>query len=135
MEMVLFLSGLVLGGLISWGIAHGYYKKASRDQTAIFNKLSEEVRHAILDDNREKLSVLELNELIREKTIDKEVGEAIPYMLCPKCGSEDLERTSDVEVDYGPEGPQLAGHYDVLRCKSCGWTKTSHGHESSRDDI
>jgi hypothetical protein len=85
------------------GITHVYYKKSSKDQNVVFNKLSEEVRDAILNDNREKLSVLELNELIREKTINEEVGEAIPYMVCPKCGSEDLERTSDVEVDYGPD--------------------------------
>ncbi len=135
MEIILFLLGLMFGGLISWGITHAYHKKSSKDQNAVFNKLSEEVREAILNDNREKLSVLELNELIREKTIDEEVGEAIPYMACPKCGSEDLERTSDVEVDYGSEGPELAGHYDIVSCKKCEWTKTSHGYESSRDDI
>jgi len=135
MEIALFLSGLLFGGLISWGITHTYYKKSSKDQNDVFNKLSEEVRVAILDDNREKLSVSELNGLIREKTIDEEVGEAIPYMACPRCGSEDLERSSDVEVDYGPEGPELAGHYDIVRCKECEWTKTSHGYESSRDNM
>jgi hypothetical protein len=135
MEITLFLLGLIIGGLTSWAIAHAYYKKSSKDQNAVFNKLSEEVRVAILDDNREKLSVLELNELIREKTIDEEVGEAIPYMACPKCGSEDLERTTDVEVEYGPEGIESGTPYDIIRCKECGWTKTSHGYESSRDDI
>jgi predicted RNA-binding Zn-ribbon protein involved in translation (DUF1610 family) len=135
MEIVLFLSGLLFGGLISWRITHVYYKKASQDQNTVFNKLSKEVRSAILEDNREKLSVFELNELIREKTIDRDVGEAIPYMACPRCGSEDLERTSDVEVDYGPEGTELAGHYDIVRCKECGWEKTSHGYESPRDNI
>lgn len=135
MEILLFILGLIIGGMISLGITHVYYKKSSKDQNVVFNKLSEEVRDAILNDNREKLSVLELNELIREKTINEEVGEAIPYMACPKCGSEDLERTSDVEVDYGPEGPELAGHYDIVRCKKCGWTKTSHGYESPRDDV
>ena len=124
MEILLFILGLIIGGIISLGITHAYYKKSSKDQNVVFNKLSEQVRDAILNDNREKLSILELNELISEKTIDEEVGEAIPYMACPKCGSEDLDRTSDVEVDYGPEGPELAGHYDIVRCKECGWTKT-----------
>jgi hypothetical protein len=78
MEIILFLSGLLFGSLISWLITHVYYKKASQDQNTVFNKLSEEVRSAILEDNREKLSVFELNELIREKTIDRNVGEAIP---------------------------------------------------------
>jgi predicted RNA-binding Zn-ribbon protein involved in translation (DUF1610 family) len=135
MQILLFLLGLVLGALTSWGITHTYYKKSSVDQKALYNKLSKEVRDAILNDSRDKLSVLELNELIREKTIDEEVGEAIPYMACPRCGSEDLERTLDAEVDYGPEGPELAGHYDIVRCKKCDWIKTSHGYESSRDDI
>ena len=75
------------------------------------------MREVILNDNREKLSVFELNELIREKTIDEEVVEELPYMACPKCGSEDLEPTSDVKVDYGHEGYELAGHYDIVRCK------------------
>ena len=135
MEIVLFLSGLLFGGLISWGIAQVYYKRTSRDQNAVFNKLSEVVRDAILEDNREKLSVFELNELIMEKTIDKDAGEALPYMACPCCGSEDLERTSDVEVDYGRGGSELAGHYDIVRCEECGWEKTSHGYESPRDNI
>lgn len=88
-----------------------------------------------MEDNREKLSVFELNELIKEKTIDKDVGEAIPYTACPRCGSENLERTSDVEVDYGIEGPELAGHYHIVRCKECDWEKTSHGYESPRYNI
>ncbi|MGA9109742.1 MAG: hypothetical protein ACLPSL_04865 [Smithella sp.] len=135
MEIVLFLSGLLFGGLITWAVTHVYYKKASKDQNIVFNKLSEDIRNAIMEDKREKLSVFELNELIREKTIDKDVGEAIPYMACPRCGSEDLERTSDVEVDYGADGPELAGHFDIIRCKKCGWIKTSHGYESPRDNI
>lgn len=135
MEIALFLLGLMFGGLISWGITHAYYKKSSKDQNAVFNKLSEDVRDAILDDNREKLSILELNELIRQKTSDEEVGEAIPYMACPRCGSENLERTSDVEVDYGPDGPESGMVYYIVRCKECGWEKTSHGFESPRDYI
>lgn len=135
MEMLLFLLGLILGGLSSWGLAHVYYRRASQDQKTLFNKLSEEVRDAILHDNREKLSVSELNELIREKTVDEDVGGVLPYAACPKCGSEDLERTSDVEVDYGPEGPELGGYYDIVRCKECDWKKTSHGYESARDEM
>ena len=135
MEIFLFLLGLILGGLVTWGVTHAYYKKSSEDQKTLYNKLSDDVRDAILDDNRKKLSVLELNELLMEKTIDYEVGEAIPYMACPRCGSEDLQRTSDVEVDYGPEGAESAQHYDIVRCKKCGWTKTSHGYESPRDDM
>ena len=135
MEILFFILGIIIGGVVSWFIAHVYYKKATKDQDIVFNKLSRELRDAILNDNRKKLSVLDLNELIREKTIDIEVGEAIPYLACPKCGSDDLERTSDVEVDYVHEGPEFASPYDIIRCKECGWTKTSQGYESTRDDV
>ena len=74
MEILLFILGLIIGGMISLGITHFYYKKSSKDQNIVFNKLSEEVRDSILNDNRQKLSVFELNELIREKTIDESVA-------------------------------------------------------------
>lgn len=135
MEIVLFLFGLLLGGLISWGITHAYYNKASHDQNLLFNKLSEEVRDAILNDSREKLSVLELNELIREKTIDGDIAEPSAYTICPRCGSENLQMSSDAEVGYGGDGPELECLYDMVRCKKCNWTKTSHGFESPRDGI
>ena len=137
MEIILFLSGLICGGLISWGITHAYDKKSSKERDALFNKLSEELREVILGDEREKLSVLELNELIREKTIDEEVGEAIPYYkACPKCGSEDLEKTSEAIVDGDREGISLAGYVDFVHCKKCGWEKNlSLGEEYSRGDI
>lgn len=74
MEMILFLSGLTLGALVSWEFTHAYHKESS----AAFNKLSMEVRQAIIEDDREKLSIIELNDLIREKTIDKEIGKETP---------------------------------------------------------
>lgn len=135
MELFLFIFGLVTGGVISLCITHIYYRKSTHDQNTLFNKLSEELRNLILHDHRDRLSVMDLNELIQKKTIDTEIGEAIPYIACPRCGSEDLKRSSDVEVDYDLEGPILAGHYDIVQCRNCGWTKTSHGYESSRDDI
>ncbi|MHB8881858.1 MAG: hypothetical protein ACYC69_10180 [Thermodesulfovibrionales bacterium] len=135
MEIILFLLGLIVGGITSWGVTHAYYRKSSNEQNILFNKLSEEVRDAIMEDKREHLTVLELNELIREKTIDESGGEAIPYMACPHCGSDDLERTSDVEVDYGPEGPESGTPYDIVKCPKCNWIKTSHGFEAPKDNI
>ena len=43
-EIGLFLSGLVLGGLISWLIAHKYYEKSSNEQKALIEQLSQELR-------------------------------------------------------------------------------------------
>lgn len=67
METVLFIAGIILGGMVSWEISYLYYEKSSRDQAAIFNKLSEELRHAIIADNRKKLTIFEFKELIEKR--------------------------------------------------------------------
>lgn len=63
-----FILGLALGALFSWLITHCYYKLSSRDQKKIFDKLSNEIRTAILGDSRDKLSIPDLNRLLNEKT-------------------------------------------------------------------
>lgn len=73
MEIGIFLLGVIIGGLILWKITQAYYNKSSKDRAALFKKLPEEMRYAILKDNREKLSLQELNELLGEKTPDKDV--------------------------------------------------------------
>ena len=40
-KLFTFVSGVVIGGLLSWLIAHWYYLKASADQRTGLNKLSE----------------------------------------------------------------------------------------------
>lgn len=42
-EVILFLAGLVIGGLISWGITDRYYKKASAEQEKLLAQLSEDL--------------------------------------------------------------------------------------------
>ena len=37
--------GVLVGGLISWLITHFYYKKSTRDQEVIFEKLSVDLFH------------------------------------------------------------------------------------------
>jgi hypothetical protein len=114
MEIVLFVLGAILGGLISWGIAHTYYAKSSRDQKAVFNKLTKEVRSIILQDKRESLTVQELNELLEKKTIKNPIGDdPLPYKACPKCGSENLRRGELFTQDDS---------YYVIQCADCQWS-------------
>lgn len=40
------LIGVLGGGLCSWLIAHVYYRQANKDQNAVFNRLSLDVRKA-----------------------------------------------------------------------------------------
>lgn len=58
MELLLFFGGAA----ISWLLCHIYYRKSSKDQVAVFNKLSEDVREAIL---RNPNDVIRHDELMR----------------------------------------------------------------------
>src|SRR5882724_411510 len=43
-ELIFFVLGVVLGGLMSWGITHRYYLKAGADQRSENNRLKAELR-------------------------------------------------------------------------------------------
>jgi len=113
MEIVLFILGVVLGGIVSWRISYAYYRKANEDQKILFGKLSESVRQTILQDKRESLSVRELNELLEKKTIENPTaGDPLPYKACPKCGSQRLKRSEIIKQD---------DNYYVIQCADCNW--------------
>lgn len=44
MEIILLFVGVIIGGLISWYITHGYYKKSSQGQEKLIKKLSQELK-------------------------------------------------------------------------------------------
>lgn len=121
MEIVLLAIGAILGAFSSWYIQHVYAARASTEQQALFNKLSADVRQAILEDQRDTLSIIELNELIEHKAkagkLDKR---AFSYVACPRCGSTELEKHAIEWTVNDPEGPRKEpGH--IVMCK-CGWT-------------
>lgn len=123
--MIQFFAGLIIGGLLSWGITHWYYVRSSRDQTSLYNKLSSELKGLILADERSNLSVKDLNELLRNTVIDETSTDTLAYRICPKCGSENLWRSNDyiVEVEMGDEGMpfETATPYKTIECDDCGW--------------
>ena len=56
MEIVTFVLGVALGGLLSWGIAHNYYKKAADDQREELDSLEAALRSKnTLADFKERL--------------------------------------------------------------------------------
>lgn len=63
------------------------------------------------------MSVIELNKILEEKTIDKsEIGkDPLPYIACPKCGSENLERNKMTDYHHDEI-------YYMITCKDCGWS-------------
>lgn len=108
--------GVVLGGLIGWIITHLYYKKSSNDLHEIVEKLPESIIQPILEDKREHLTVSELNELLKTKTIDSETNDPLPYIACPKCGSGKLNRSSATDYDRDEM-------YFIINCEDCGWSQ------------
>lgn len=121
MEIVLLVTGAILGALSSWYIQHVYAAKTSTEQQALFNKLSADVRKAILEDQRDTLSIVELNELIEHKAkAGKLDNRVFSYVACPKCGSTELEKHAIEWTVHDPDGPRMEpGH--IVMCK-CGWT-------------
>lgn len=123
--MLEFFAGLILGGLISWAITHRYYVRSGRDQKAVFNKLSSDLKELILSDKRDSLSVADLNDLLRKRVIDRASHGPLPYKVCPKCGSENIFGSKDfiVDAELGDNGMPFhtATPYKTIECDDCGW--------------
>lgn len=124
--MLEFFAGLILGGVISWGITHWYYVRSGKDQKAISDKLSTELKDLILSDKRASLSVADLNALLRNRVLDGNSQEELPYKVCPKCGSEKIHQGKDYLVDgeLGDNGMpfRTSTPYKTIECDDCGWT-------------
>lgn len=65
-DFIFFIAGLAIGGFISWGITHSYYKKASGEQERLLAQFSEDLsdkntlkyfRYLIETSNWEKESI------------------------------------------------------------------------------
>ena len=118
------LIGIVAGAAASWLITHFYSAKGSRDQNTLYNKLTAEVRDAILADKRASLSVRELNELLSDRTINPAAVGPLPYKACPRCGSTSIEHDEDALVDGDvSDGMLVLEHYPykIVRCTKCDW--------------
>jgi Zn ribbon nucleic-acid-binding protein len=120
-----FIGGIILGGIVSWVIARRFYLLAHRDQQILFNKLTSDVRETILSDKRESITVSQLNDLLRKKTLDASGNNELPYKVCPKCGSDNLIRNKDflAEDESGDDGLpfQTPIPYKTIECVDCGW--------------
>jgi len=120
--------GIIFGAIIAWSIAEKYYKRSNIDQSILYNKLTEDLRKIILADKRDLLTIKELNDILKERVIDGQSLNRFPFKLCPKCGSENICRDTDVIVDYdrgdGGEPVPSATSYEIVGCNDCGWRRT-----------
>jgi hypothetical protein len=109
MEIIFF----VLGALTSWIISHYYYKKGGKERPAWF---SEDAVKEVLMKRPEDIdwTAKELVKLYNNKVYDNESEDPLPFNFCPRCGSEDLERSN--HTDEGRDE-----NYFIVRCKNCEW--------------
>ena len=120
LETIATLAGIPL----TWFITRFYYRKASQEQRTILDKIPEELKAILQGDQRGRLTVKELNELLESKTLDKTKTGLDTFKVCPKCGSAHLGRGTDWEVD----DPDNAFQYNVVDCADCGWREDDlHG--------
>lgn len=84
--MLLFIAGLIIGGVISWLITHIYHKKASKEQRELIDKFSKELQESntlkyfefLLENSTWKKEFIENNEVwVAEKnnTFQMQSGE------------------------------------------------------------
>jgi len=123
LSLIIGIGGMLVGVIITWIIARHYYFRATKDQATLFYKLDDSLRKTILNDQREKLSVKELNEILTSKTLDENYKGKLPFKACPKCGSENLQRGIEYDVEH--DGENFIGiPYGSIVCIDCGWVKT-----------
>jgi len=110
---------LAVGILAGWLITALYYRKSNRDQRFLLAKIPEEIRNALKEDQRIRLTVKELNDLIEQKTMDMRKKGLEAFKACPKCGSTNIGIGWDWEV----EDPDHAFKFNVVECGDCHWRK------------
>lgn len=72
-DWITLVIGAILGAIPSWLITHIYYQRGSKEQVKLFDKLSAEVREAIINTPGETLKtedLLKLLEEIRKEPVD-----------------------------------------------------------------
>ena len=115
--------------LITVLIAICIYIIQKRDYKRDTRQSIETLRAYILSPSRESFSVSELNEIIDDLVVDKDLVEKkdpLPYKKCPKCGSSALRRESNIDVDV--DGGNIIPNYfwETISCENCDWEKTAY---------
>ena len=87
MEIVLFVSGLIVGGLTTWFCSHVYYKKSTRDLQRRVNELS--------DNLRPKTTIQDFDTFLESSTwTEQEVGQSRIW-VCDADNTFQMARSDD----------------------------------------
>jgi hypothetical protein len=95
-------------------------KRLEKQQRELIYKLPSRVVAALEHDKRQKLTVPELNQLLREQTVDVTKDDVLAYKACPQCGSERIREIEKGVVDGDREGIDVMP-VRVVKCDECGW--------------
>jgi predicted RNA-binding Zn-ribbon protein involved in translation (DUF1610 family) len=115
-ELFSLLVGAVLGAVFGVPINEWYHRRSRKEGEDLLRKIPEEVVRMLRQDDREHLTIPELNELLRAATRHDEPGDPLPYKACPECGSTELERSS--ATDPREDGDT----YYFIKCRQCRWS-------------
>jgi len=96
------------------GTAHSEWR--SREQQKLIQKLPSKIIKALKKDEREQLTLDELEELVLELGHFTELG--IVPSKCPECGNSDLETIGGTHSDPRADDPWMR-----ITCKHCGWSR------------
>jgi hypothetical protein len=104
----------IVGAVASWGIAYYYFKRANKETPEWFSisNLKE-----ILTKNPEDVdwTARQVVQLYNRKVFDESSSDPLQYKCCPKCGSENLDKSSLDDHAHDKS-------YYLISCKKCSWS-------------
>jgi hypothetical protein len=120
---------LILMFALGWALAYFFFRRRQSASSKIYDKLSPDARHFLLQDPRQTLGLAGIIDLFRDKIIDEHLDvldEPFPYKRCPRCGSKHVRRfvvraDGTPDVQGAPDTPPLAGEDFKIICRSCGY--------------
>lgn len=92
--MIGTIISIVVSVLATWVVAHFYYRRGTKDLRHIVDKLPESVATKLAEEQRRKLTLSELEELIQEADAYPTPFGLFPNK-CPHCGGRVEIRGSD----------------------------------------
>jgi hypothetical protein len=127
MTMIHLILTAVIIGLISWVLTYIYYRKTTSRPRRVYQKLPVDLQQAIVEEEKEGLSMNDVTALIAQKTRDPRLSGPDRYTACPQCGSGELERKIRRTSIEGPllmsTGGLAIDFFWKTSCKECDWNE------------
>lgn len=123
--VIIFIFGVLTTALISFY----FYRKQKNDYKKEIRQLIETFRADLLSSSKRSFSISELNKMIDDLVVNKDLVEKkdpLPYKKCPKCGSSGLRRESNADVDVDDDNIVPNYFFETISCENCDWEKTAY---------